>query len=123
MYPRRCFRGRQLGRNDWEPGAGGTRDLHPHGDSVDGECKGAGGKRHVIRSTARARAFFTKHSTISNTESLPEADYHHYYDVIMGAIASQITSLTIIYSAVYSDADQSKHQSSTSLAFVRGIHR
>ena len=41
----------------------------------------------------------------------------------MGAIASQITSLTIVYSAVYSDADQRKHQSSASLAFVRGIHR
>ena len=47
----------------------------------------------------------------------------HYSDVIMGAIASQITSLTIVYSAVYSDADQRKHQSSASLAFVGGIHR
>ena len=47
----------------------------------------------------------------------------HYDDVIMGAIASQITSLTIVYSAVYSGADQSKHQSSASLAFVWGIHR
>ena len=35
----------------------------------------------------------------------------------MGAIASQITSLTIVYSTV-SDADQRKHQSSASLAFV-----
>ena len=41
----------------------------------------------------------------------------------MGAIASQVTSLTIVYSAVYSDADQRKYQSSASLAFVRGIHR
>ena len=41
----------------------------------------------------------------------------------MGAIASQITSLTIVYSTVYSDAYQRKHQSSASLAFVRGIHR
>ena len=41
----------------------------------------------------------------------------------MGAIASQTTSLTIIYSIVHSDADQRKHQSSASLAFVRGIHR
>ena len=41
----------------------------------------------------------------------------------MGAIASQITSLTIVYSTVYSDADQRKHQSSASLAFVREIHR
>ena len=47
----------------------------------------------------------------------------HYNHVIMGAIASQITSLTIVYSIVYSDADQIKHQSSASLAFVRGIHR
>ena len=41
----------------------------------------------------------------------------------MGTMTSQITSLTIVYSTVYSDADQRKHQSSASLAFVRGIHR
>ena len=41
----------------------------------------------------------------------------------MTTIASQITSLTIVYSTVYSGADQRKHQSSASLAFVRGIHR
>ena len=47
----------------------------------------------------------------------------HYCDVIMGAVASQITSPTIVYSTVYSDADQRKHKSSASLAFVRGIHQ
>ena len=36
----------------------------------------------------------------------------------MSVIASQITSLTIVYSTVYPGADQSKHQSSASLAFV-----
>ena len=41
----------------------------------------------------------------------------------MGAMASQITSLTIVYSIVYSGGDHRKHQSSASLAFVRGIHR
>ena len=41
----------------------------------------------------------------------------HYCDVIMSAMASQITSLTIV-STAYSDADQRKHQSSASLAFV-----
>ena len=41
----------------------------------------------------------------------------------MGAMASQITSLTVVYSTVDSGADQSKHQSSASLAFVWGIHR
>ena len=40
----------------------------------------------------------------------------HYGDVTMGAIASQITSLTIVYSTVYSFADQRKHQSSALLA-------
>ena len=47
----------------------------------------------------------------------------HYIDVIMTTMPSQITSLTVVYSAVYSDADQRKHQSSVSLAFVWGIHR
>ena len=41
----------------------------------------------------------------------------------MSSMASQITSLTIVYSTIYSGADQSKHQSSASLVFVRGIHR
>ena len=48
---------------------------------------------------------------------------NHCCDVIMGTMASQITSLTIVYSIVHSGADQRKHQSSASLAFVRGIHR
>ena len=49
-----------------------------------------------------------------------QLDVLHHNDVIMDAIASQITSLTIVYSTIYSDADQRKHQSSASLAFVRG---
>ena len=47
----------------------------------------------------------------------------HYIDVIMTTMASQITSLMVVYSIVYSGTDQRKHQSSASLAFVRGIHR
>ena len=43
----------------------------------------------------------------------------HGNDVIMSAMVSQITSLTIVYSTVHSGADQRK----ASLAFVRGIHR
>ena len=52
-----------------------------------------------------------------------QAIQYHYDDVIMSTIASQTTSLTIVYSTVYSGAYQSKHQSSASLAFVGGIHR
>ena len=66
----------------------------------------------------------TRFNTIHYSISIPYIfAITHYNDVIMGTIASQITSLTIVYSTVYSDADQRKHESSTSLAFVRGIHR
>ena len=47
----------------------------------------------------------------------------HYSDVVMSAMASQITGGLIVCSTVCSGADQRKHQSSASLAFVRGIHR
>ena len=49
--------------------------------------------------------------------------FEHYSDVIMGAVASEITSFTIVYATIYSGADQRKHQSSASLAFVWGFHR
>ena len=49
--------------------------------------------------------------------------WKHYGDVTMGTIASQITSLAIVFSTVYLDTDQRKHQSPASLAFVWGIHR
>ena len=39
----------------------------------------------------------------------------------MTTMASQKTSLTVVYSTIYSDADQRKHQSSASLAFVWGF--
>ena len=57
--------------------------------------------------------FFTMHRHIAQ----------HYGDVIMSTVASWITSLTIVFSTVYSGADKRKHQSSSSLAFVRWIHR
>ena len=44
-------------------------------------------------------------------------------DVIMDEMASQITSLTIVYSTIYEGPDQRKYQSSALLAFVWGIHR
>ena len=52
---------------------------------------------------------------------LPES--LHYSDVIMSEIASQITCVSIVCSTVCSGADQRKHQSSASLAFLRGIHQ
>ena len=51
------------------------------------------------------------------------APLYNYSDVIMSAMASQITGASIFNSTICSTADQIKHQSSASLAFVRGIHR
>ena len=47
----------------------------------------------------------------------------HYSDVIMSPTVSQITGVSIVYSTVCSGVDQRNHQSSASLAFVRGSHR
>ena len=58
-------------------------------------------------------------SVKSNDKECPQ----HYNDVIMSAMASEITSLTIVCSIVCSGADRRKYQSSASLTFVRGIHR
>ena len=49
--------------------------------------------------------------------------YCHYSGVMMGMMASQITSLTIVYSSVYTGKDKRKHQISASMAFVRGVYR
>ena len=75
----------------------------------------------TIYTSKKGLALFTwksRSSLKSRATLLP-----HYNNVIMGAIASQTTSLTIVYSTVYSDADQRKHQNSASLAFVWWIHR
>ena len=47
----------------------------------------------------------------------------HYSDVIMSAMTSQITGVSMVYATFCPGADQRKHQNSASLAFVRGIHR
>ena len=47
----------------------------------------------------------------------------HYGEIIMSAIASQITAISIVCSIVFLGADQREYQSSASLAFVGGIHQ
>ena len=48
---------------------------------------------------------------------------YHYGDIIISAMASQITNASVVCSTVCSDTNERKHQSSASLASVRGIHR
>ena len=73
--------------------------------------------------SATALTYFPRYVPASAPEGLINTTQNHYSDVIMTTMASQITSHTIVYSTVYSGTDQRKHQGSTSLAFVRGIHR
>ena len=54
--------------------------------------------------------------------SLDHYSAPHCSDIIMSVMASEIICVLIVYSTVWSGADQIKHQSSASLAFVRGIH-
>ena len=58
-----------------------------------------------------------------NSHGVVVKNLEYSNDVMMSAIASQNTSLPIVNAAVYSGTDERKHQSSASLAFVRGIHR
>ena len=61
--------------------------------------------------------------SLAKVGPMPIKTLLHYDDVIMTMLASQITSLTVVYSIVYSGVNQRKHQSPASLAFVREIHR
>ena len=80
--------------------------------------------------TSRMIVYSSSNKSLSvgpfGTNAMKKVQIYHIFqnnDVIMRTMASQITSLRIVYSTVYSDADQRKHQSSASLAFVWGIHR
>ena len=57
------------------------------------------------------------------TGGFPSQKDNHYNDAIMSAMPSEITGVSIVCSSVGSGADQRKHQSSASLAFLWGIHR
>ena len=77
------------------------------------------------RRNSNANALGLRHSCTNTSRVYPAwmSVRVHHNDVIMSTMASKITSLTIVYSSVYSGADKRKHQSSASLAFVGGIHR
>ena len=83
-------------------------------------------QRWAVALWGLSKAFQKRHSgecIISSACVLKSFTTSNYSDVIMDTMASQITSLPTVYSTVYSDADQRKHQSFASLGFVRGIHR
>ena len=83
------------------------------------------GNEMTLNTSGNAMSHWTsihRVALVSQSTILAELS-NHYIDVMMTTMASQITSLTVVYSTVYSDADHRKHQSSASLAFVRGIHR
>ena len=76
------------------------------------------------QSSFDSKCMAISHSTVNYryTSSTTHGELH-YSDVIMSAMASQITGFSFVCSTILSGADQRTHQSSASLAFVRGIHR
>ena len=73
------------------------------------------------QSTTKPCAYFLGY-TVHPKRIITPGSKTHYDDVIMTKIASQITSLTVVYWTVYPDVNQRRHKSSASLAFVWGIH-
>ena len=95
------------------------------------KCRPFGlGQNHVCERSdgdAKLNCHFLQNSTKCNSSNVIKRkfireiiDIIHYTDVIMSTMAFQIIGVSIVYSIVRSGADQRKHQSSTSLAFVRG---
>ena len=78
----------------------------------------------AVQYTFNSSWYFNEVQTEENKETLQLKGQSTSITVAsMSAMASQITSLTIVYSTVYSGADQRKHQSSASLAFLWGTDR
>ena len=97
--------------NDGEMVLGALLDLSKAFDNVDHDILLNKLNMYGIRGTAhdwfRSYLFQRKQFVAFNGSTS-----NHYDDVIMTTIASQVTSLTSVYSTVYSDADQRKLQSS-----------
>ena len=66
---------------------------------------------------------FSCHPSLNHNIPCRQCKIYHNCDIIMGTMASQIISLAIVYTIIHSGTDQRKHQISTLLAFVWGIHR
>ena len=62
------------------------------------------------------------HNELISNEPMILQNKNNYTEVMMGAIASQITSLTIVYSTVYSDTDQRKHEEVYMFHFIKNSH-
>ena len=101
--------------------------LHPHLQQPHSDWNRTGfichNEVHDIFREWKCLFLPTRFSSVQNKTVPRHWSLCHYNDVIITTMTSQITSLEVIYSTVYSGADQRKHQSSASLAFASGIHR
>ena len=71
----------------------------------------------LFQYTPQSKYFLTPYTTDHMASLLL-----NYSDVIMSAMASQITDVSIVCTTVSSREDQRIHQSSASLTLLRGIH-
>ena len=78
---------------------------------------------NIFRITGHLCGEFSPMVKLAAISQTTVSNLFRYNDFIMGAMASQITSLIFVYSTVYSGVDQGKLHRSASLAFVRRIHR
>ena len=78
-----------------------------------------------VQDFARDQSFYAEIVQKLITLVFPEIEvlWIHYNGAIIDAMSYQITGISIVGSTIYSGADQRKHQSFASLAFVRGIRR
>ena len=80
-------------------------------------------REHVDVASLHSSLFLHSRLECCKKQMLDEIAQPHYNDVIMSMLESQTTCVSIVYSVVVSGDDQRKHQSSTSLASVCGIHQ
>ena len=76
-----------------------------------------------MMTSSNGNSFHVTGPTGNSPQKIVSRKMFPFDDVMLSTMASQITSLTIVYSTVYSGTDQTRHQRSASQAFVMGIHR
>ena len=97
-----------------------TANLSPESDFPYWDCEIEYNASYYLNlELSMMRSQYTLRQQISSLDTHKRCDENHYSDVIMSAMASQITGVPIVCTAVCSGADKIKHQSSASLVFAQ----
>ena len=99
---------------------GGTRRYHTAFVCKDDSLQM---KNSILIMMICAHHVGTQATIVKTPPRFKRINFSHYSDIIMGTMASQSPASRLFTQPFIQGTDQRKHQSSTSLAFVRGIHR